>query len=67
MRGAVPAASAVILPKFGLLRSLVGLAMMLTRRGSMESMLPFGCFLAVGAAFAATIGPPVMQWYFRLF
>jgi len=47
--------------------SLVGLTMMLTRRGSMESMLPFGCFLAVGAAFAATIGPHAVQWYLHLF
>jgi len=47
--------------------SLVGLTMMATRRGSMESMLPFGCFLAVGAAFAATIGPSMLQWYLRLF
>ncbi len=47
--------------------SLVGLTMMATRRGSMESMLPFGCFLAVGAAFAATIGPAMLQWYLRLF
>jgi hypothetical protein len=26
-------------------------------------MLPFGCFLAVGAAVAATVGPAVVQWY----
>jgi len=43
--------------------SFFGLAMMATRRGSMESMLPFGCFLAVGAAVAATIGPSIVQWY----
>jgi prepilin signal peptidase PulO-like enzyme (type II secretory pathway) len=43
--------------------SFFGLAMMATRRGSMESMLPFGCFLAVGAAVAATIGPSIVRWY----
>jgi len=43
--------------------SLIGMSMMATRRGHLESMLPFGCFLAVGAALAATVGPAVLQWY----
>jgi len=43
--------------------SLFGLAIMATRRGGLEAMLPFGCFLAVGAAVAATVGPAVIQWY----
>jgi leader peptidase (prepilin peptidase) / N-methyltransferase len=47
--------------------SLVGLTMMVTRRGSLESMLPFGCFLAVGAAIAATIGPWLVRWYLGFF
>ena len=46
--------------------SLFGVAMMAMRRGSMESMLPFGCFLAVGAGVAATVGPSLVQWYLTL-
>jgi leader peptidase (prepilin peptidase)/N-methyltransferase len=42
--------------------SLVGLTMMVTRRGGLESMLPFGCFLAVGAAIA-TVGSSLLHWY----
>jgi leader peptidase (prepilin peptidase)/N-methyltransferase len=46
--------------------SLFGLAMLGTRRGGLESMLPFGCFLALGAAVAATVGPAVLDWYLAI-
>ena len=29
----------------------------------MKYALPFGTFLAIGAALAATIGPAVLNWY----
>ena len=33
----------------------------------MKYALPFGTFLALGAALAATAGPPVLAWYLGLF
>jgi leader peptidase (prepilin peptidase)/N-methyltransferase len=46
--------------------SVVGLALIVARRGSMKYALPFGTFLALGAALAVTIGPGVLDWYLRL-
>jgi len=46
--------------------SIIGVAMILTRRGSMKYALPFGTFLAVGAAAAATVGPALVDWYLGL-
>lgn len=45
------------------LGSLVGLGMILARRGDMKYALPFGTFLAIAAMFAAAAGEPVVQWY----
>jgi leader peptidase (prepilin peptidase)/N-methyltransferase len=46
--------------------SAVGLWLIATRRSSMASKLPFGTFLAVGAAAAATVGPRFLDWYVGL-
>jgi leader peptidase (prepilin peptidase) / N-methyltransferase len=46
--------------------SLVGVALIVTRRGGLKYALPFGTFLALGAAAAATIGPAVLDWYLGL-
>ncbi len=46
--------------------SLIGGLVILMRRGGMKTALPFGTFLAVGAALAATVGYPLMDWYLRL-
>jgi len=46
--------------------SIIGVAMIVTRRGSMKYALPFGTFLAVGAAAAATVGPALVDWYLGL-
>ncbi len=43
--------------------SVVGVAMIAIKRGGMKYALPFGTFLAMGAALAATIGPGVLDWY----
>jgi prepilin signal peptidase PulO-like enzyme (type II secretory pathway) len=32
----------------------------------MKYALPFGTFLAIGAAASATAGPALLSWYFRL-
>ncbi|MBI3492710.1 MAG: prepilin peptidase [Acidobacteria bacterium] len=43
--------------------SVIGLVIIASRRGGMKYALPFGTFLALGAAAAATVGPSVLDWY----
>jgi leader peptidase (prepilin peptidase)/N-methyltransferase len=47
--------------------SLLGVGLIAARRASMASKLPFGCFLAVGAALSATVGSQLVRWYLDLF
>jgi leader peptidase (prepilin peptidase)/N-methyltransferase len=47
--------------------SLVGILLIVSRRGGMKYALPFGTFLAMGAALAATVGPDVLTWYLRFY
>lgn len=46
--------------------SIIGLLLIAAGRGSMKYALPFGTFLALGAAAAATIGPGILTWYMGL-
>ncbi|HZR22532.1 MAG TPA: prepilin peptidase [Vicinamibacterales bacterium] len=46
--------------------SVFGLGLITLGRGHMKSLIPFGCFLAIGAAVAATIGPALLAWYLGL-
>ena len=46
--------------------SVVGGLMILFGRGGMKTALPFGTFLALGAALAAAVGPAVLEWYLGL-
>lgn len=46
--------------------SAIGLGLIAARRGGMKHALPFGTFLALGAAAAATVGPSILDWYLRL-
>lgn len=46
--------------------SLVGGLVILLGRGGMKTALPFGTFLALGAALAAAVGPAVLEWYLGL-
>jgi len=41
----------------------VGLVVIALRKGDLKYALPFGTFLAVGAALAATVGPGLVRWY----
>ena len=45
--------------------SMIGLALILMRRGGMKYALPFGTFLALGAGLAATVGQGFLDWYLR--
>jgi prepilin signal peptidase PulO-like enzyme (type II secretory pathway) len=46
--------------------SAVGLGLIAAGRGTMKYALPFGCFLAIGAAAAATFGPTILDWYLKM-
>jgi len=46
--------------------TIVGLALIVTGRGTMKYALPFGTFLAIGAAVSAAAGQAILRWYFRL-
>jgi leader peptidase (prepilin peptidase)/N-methyltransferase len=46
--------------------SMAGIYLIASRRGGMESALPFGTFLAVGAAVAAAVGTSLLTWYLSL-
>lgn len=43
--------------------SVVGVMMIALKRGDMKYALPFGTFLAMGAALSATVGPSLLSWY----
>jgi leader peptidase (prepilin peptidase)/N-methyltransferase len=43
--------------------SVIGIALIVTGRGTMKYALPFGTFLALGAAAAASLGPGLLKWY----
>jgi leader peptidase (prepilin peptidase) / N-methyltransferase len=46
-----------------LVGSIIGVLLIATKRGGLKSALPFGTFLALGAAAAATVGPRLLAWY----
>jgi leader peptidase (prepilin peptidase) / N-methyltransferase len=46
--------------------SVIGLVLIVSGRGGMKYALPFGTFLALGAAAAATVGRPLLTWYLSL-
>jgi leader peptidase (prepilin peptidase) / N-methyltransferase len=46
--------------------SVIGVAVIIGRRGDMKYALPFGTFLALGAVAAATVGDWLLTWYIGL-
>ena len=46
--------------------SIVGLVLIATGRGGLKYALPFGTFLAMGAAATAMVGPTLLEWYVGL-
>jgi leader peptidase (prepilin peptidase)/N-methyltransferase len=46
--------------------TVIGVLLIVTKRGGMKYALPFGTFLALGAAAAATVGPAILDWYLGL-
>jgi leader peptidase (prepilin peptidase)/N-methyltransferase len=46
--------------------SIIGVLLIISRRGDMKYALPFGTFLALGAVVAGTVGPRLVEWYVRL-
>jgi leader peptidase (prepilin peptidase)/N-methyltransferase len=55
----------IVVASFG--GAVLGALMLATRRGTMQAALPFGTFLAVGAAFAAVAGEPLVTWYLAFY
>lgn len=47
--------------------SLLGVAIILSRRGNLKQALPYGTFLAMGALFASLYGERVVDWYTGLY
>jgi len=43
--------------------TIIGVAMIATGRGTMKYALPFGTFLAIGAAASAIAGQGILDWY----
>jgi leader peptidase (prepilin peptidase)/N-methyltransferase len=46
--------------------SVVGVLLLVTRRGGLKYALPYGTFLALGAAASAAVGPALIDWYLGL-
>jgi leader peptidase (prepilin peptidase) / N-methyltransferase len=47
--------------------SVVGVYLLVSRRGDMKAALPFGTFLAVGALVAAVAGNSFLDWYLTFY
>jgi leader peptidase (prepilin peptidase)/N-methyltransferase len=50
-----------------LMGGLIGLIVVLSRRGGMSTALPYGTMLAVAAFIASVAGEQILDWYLRLY
>jgi leader peptidase (prepilin peptidase)/N-methyltransferase len=50
-----------------ILGSAIGLGLITARRGDLKTALPFGCFLAIGAAVASVVGDRALDWYLSFY
>jgi leader peptidase (prepilin peptidase)/N-methyltransferase len=48
-----------------LLGAVIGVVLIITKRISRRAPIPFGVFLATGAALAIFLGDPILRWYRR--
>ena len=49
-----------------ILGSTVGIGLMLSRRATRKTALPYGVFLTAGAVVALLLGAPIIHWYSHL-
>jgi leader peptidase (prepilin peptidase) / N-methyltransferase len=47
--------------------SIVGMLLLVTRRGGMKYELPYGTFLALAALVASLVGERIIAWYTGLY
>ena len=45
--------------------SVLGVVLIASGRGELSTKLPFGTFLALGAAVTAAVGQELLDWYLR--
>jgi leader peptidase (prepilin peptidase) / N-methyltransferase len=50
-----------------ILGSVVGVGLIVNKRGNLKTALPFGCFLAFGSLLASAGGERAVHWYLSLF
>jgi leader peptidase (prepilin peptidase)/N-methyltransferase len=49
------------------LGSVIGVGMIVAKRGDMKYALPFGTFLALGAIAASLAGEQILDWYLAFY
>jgi len=50
-----------------LLGSVIGLSIILAKKGNLKTALPFGCFLAIASILASVAGDRAVNWYLSLY